>query len=154
MSHVVDIAVPIDDLLALKKACERCGLEFREGQTTYAWWGRSEGDYPLPEGYTSADLGHCAHAIGIPGEVPQSGSRGNWEIGVCERRDGQPGYTLMFDFYGGPGGRLKAKAGGEECQELMQLYHVEKAKHAAINNGYSNLREERTKSGRIKLYAS
>ena len=45
MSHVSTINVEIRDLEALKEACKVLGLEFKEGQKTYKWFGRHVGDY-------------------------------------------------------------------------------------------------------------
>ena len=57
MSHVTVIAVELKDLDALKAVCAALGLEFRENQKTYRWYGRHVGDFPIPEGLTKADLG-------------------------------------------------------------------------------------------------
>ena len=67
MSHVTVIAVELKDLDALKAVCAALGLEFRENQTTYRWYGRHVGDFPIPEGLTKADLGRCDHAIAVKG---------------------------------------------------------------------------------------
>jgi len=45
MSHVTTVKVEIKDLAALREACESIGLEFREGQKKYKWYGRFVGDY-------------------------------------------------------------------------------------------------------------
>lgn len=110
MSHVSTIACDITDLEALKAAAKECGMELVQ-QSTYRWFGKSVGDYPIPEGFTEADLGHCEYAIRIPGN-PNA-----YEVGVVRRRDGRPGYTLIWDFWAGGhglesvieknGGRLK-----------------------------------------------
>ena len=50
--HVSSIKLKILSLDALRLACGRLGLEFREDQKTYAWFGRYQGDSPVPEGFT------------------------------------------------------------------------------------------------------
>ena len=68
MSHVSHIQLNIFDLSAVKRACERLGFTFMENQKTYEWYGKLVQPelYPLPEGITEADLGHCDHAIKSP----------------------------------------------------------------------------------------
>lgn len=126
MSHVTTVDVNILDLNALEKAAADCGLEFRRDKKTYNWWGVSEGDYPIPEGFTKDDLGKCEHAIGIPGKT-KKGRNHPYEIGVVSRRDGQAGYALLWDFYNGGNGLQKLA--GKDCINLRREY----AKHAAIN---------------------
>ena len=45
MSHVTVIQIELKDLEALKFVCEQLGLEFREHQQTYRWYGTHIGDY-------------------------------------------------------------------------------------------------------------
>lgn len=124
MSHVTQIGVEIRDLNILKTACERLGFTFVEGQTTYAWYGRSVGDAPLPEGVTIEALGHCEHAIVVPGAT--------YEVGVVADKKG--GYRLLWDSWqkGGLEERLGPGAG-----LLKQAYALEAAREAAISKGYS-----------------
>ena len=114
MSHVAKIAVEINDLGALKEAAKALGLEFKENQKTYRWWGYSVGDYPLPEGFKASDLGKCDHALSIPNNNTA------YEVGVVKRKDGKPGYELLWDFYAGGKG-LTAKVGGKG-EKLVQAY--------------------------------
>lgn len=93
MSHVTSLDLHIKDLDSLAKAAAACGLEFVKGQTSYRWYG-TQGDYPCPAGFTPADLGKCSHALRLPGGK-------GYEVGVVERRDGKPGYTLLWDFWNG-----------------------------------------------------
>jgi len=90
MSHVATIAIEIRSLDALKAAVKELGCEWREGQTTYKWYGRSVGDYPMPKGMTAEMLGKCSHVIKVPGV--------NYEVGVVKLPNGS--YTLAYDFYG------------------------------------------------------
>lgn len=140
MSHVAKIEVEIKDLDALRAACAKLGLSFQEGKTSYAWFGRSVGDYPLPEGFTVADLGTCEHAIGVPGA--------SYEIGVTRRRDGRPGFALLWDSWhaGGLERALGAGAG-----KLVQRYGIEAARRAALRAGYSVAGEQVNADGSITL---
>ena len=115
MSHVVATEVELHNVAAIKAACEELGLEFKEGQKTYEWWGFAVGDYPLPTGFTKEDLGKCEHAIGIPGTT--------WEVGVCRSKSTE-GYTLMFDFFGKKGQPILAALGGEKQHKFLQSYAI------------------------------
>jgi len=142
MSHVETVKVTILDLKALKAACIRLGVEFREGQTTYAWFGRSVGDYKIPDGMTGADLGHCSHAIHVKGV--------EYEVGLVAKKDGKPGYTLAYDFWG-PGQGLLKKF-GKTLGELVNAYTAEVLKAKARAKGYV-VREESV-AGKIKIYVT
>lgn len=123
MSHVTVIDIEIKDLAALRKACADLGLEFREGQTTFKWYGRQMGDYPIPDGYTKADMGKCEHAIGIPN------NKDAYEVGVVKNRK-TGGWHLMWDFFAG--GKGLQAAVGNNCGKLTQEY----AKHVALKECY------------------
>lgn len=131
MSHVATISLQINDLDALAKAAETVGLRLVRNQKTYAWWGRSVGDYPLPAGFTAKELGHCDHALVqvdkdgeiIPGKSGH-GPESVWEIGVVSRRDGLPGFQLMWDFFAGGRG-LVERVGGNKAERLIQEYAKE-----------------------------
>ena len=135
--HVSVIALQIKSIDALKNACQRLGLEFREGQTHYAWFGYFVGDAPLPEGFTQEDLGKCEHALHVPGA--------GYEIGLVFR-DGS--WRLMWDSYG-PGGLEQAL--GPDCNKLRQAYGVEAAKLEAQRQGYS-VWETLEEDGGVKLH--
>jgi len=126
VSHVATIKVDVLDLDALRAAVEAMGGEFREGQQTYAWWGTSVGDYPLPAGFAVEDLGKCEHALRFPGA--------KYEVGVVRRRDGKPGYALLQDFYST--GNLPAVI-GESGGKLAQAYSREVVRKAARRAGHS-----------------
>lgn len=114
MSHVTVIDLEIKDLDCLRQAAEDLGLEFREGQQTFKWWGHSVGDYPIPTGFSEADMGKCDHALAVKDNTKA------YEVGVVRRRDGRPGYHLMWDFFAGGNG-LQAKVGAN-CCKLTQKY--------------------------------
>ena len=135
--HISTVKLEVRSLEALKLACQRLGLEFREGQTTYAWFGYFVGYAPLPEGFTQEDMGHCVHAISVPGA--------NYEVGVVFR-DGV--YKLLWDSWGSGG--LEA-ALGKDCNKLRQAYGVEAAKLEAARQGYS-VWETQEEDGAVKLH--
>jgi len=130
MSHCVMIETKLTDLEAVKLACKELGFEFRENQKTYAWWGSSVGDYPLPVGFTAEELGHCEHAIHIPGA--------SYEIGLCKAKVGT-GYVMLFDFFGQK--TLLEKIGGEKAHKLLQSYSVNKTELEMKRKGYQTRRE-------------
>jgi hypothetical protein len=138
MSHVAEIEIQITDLAALAAACRRLGFVFREGQKTYRWYGRWEGDYPLPEGFSQEDLGKCDHAIQVPGA--------DYEVGVVKARQGM-GYRLLWDFWSQGG--LTERLGGK-AEKLVQAYGVEKAKREARKQGFS-VYETTRKDGSVRL---
>jgi len=126
MSHIAKISIEIKDLDALAAACRRVGCELRLGQSTYSWYGTSVGDTLLPEGFKVEDLGKCEHAVSVPGA--------GYEVGVVARRDGRPGYALLWDSwsYGG----LERKL-GQGARRLVQAYGIEAATRAARRQGCS-----------------
>jgi hypothetical protein len=124
MSHVTTAPTKIVNLQALELACKELGLELRRGQTTYRWYGRHVGDYPLPEGFTREDLGKCAHAISVPGNDHA------YEIGVVQNKNGQ-GYTLMYDFYA-KGYGLMDKVSNKPLRQDCDALKVAYAKHTAL----------------------
>ena len=119
MSHVAIVDVEIKDLTALARACENLGLKFNEGQKTYKWYGRSVGDYPLPDGFTASDLGKCSHAISIPG------NKNAYEVGICKNPNGK-GYLPLWDFWNGGYGLQKMV--GDNCDLLVHEYSKEVAR--------------------------
>jgi hypothetical protein len=145
MSHVVSIACELTDLDAIKAVCKELGLTFKENQKTYQWWGYSAGDYPLPEGFTKEDLGHCEHAIGIPGT--------NWEVGLA-RPKGQTGLRLLFDFFGSEGRPILDALGGEKATEFLKRYAACKTELACARAGYKTSRVYGKNSIKVVAYAT
>ncbi|SRR6266566_5026868 len=125
MSHIVKEKLRIFNLDALAQACKNLGVELRMGQKTHKWYGQWMGDYPLPEGYTTDDLGKCDHAIRVPGN-PQA-----YEIGVVQQRDAQGGYALMYDFWAGGYGLMDKV--GKNCDSLYREYAIQ----ATLQQQYS-----------------
>lgn len=148
MSHVATIDLEVKDLDALEQAAKRLGLELVRGQQTYAWFGTSVGDYPLPEGFTAEDLGKCDHALRIAGDILRTGSEAPYEVGVVRRRDGRPGYTLLWDFWGGGNG-LTAKV-GPDCRNLKREYATVVALKQAAAQGFT-VNEQRLADGSVQL---
>lgn len=129
MSHVITIDLHIKDLQSLQKAAEACGLELMRDQTRYKWYGRHVGDYPLPQGFNAADLGCCEHALVIPGNQEA------YSVGVVKRRDGKPGYTLLWDFFAGGYGLEKAI--GIDGVKLRDQYAAQVAVKAMRAKGFA-----------------
>lgn len=143
MSHIESVNVVITDLTALKAACTRLGVEFLENKKTYNWFGRSVGDYPIPNGFAAEDLGKCEHAIKVPGV--------RYEVGVVPLKEGK-GYTLLYDFYGRSathdGEKLKQKF-GDGLTKLVDAYSLEALKAKARAKGYMS--QEKTVNGKTHL---
>lgn len=131
MSHVATVKVEVKDLDALRAACAAAGLEWREGQKTFKWFGTWVNDYDgenaaFRSGIAPADYGKCDHAIGVPGNERA------YEIGVVARPDGT--YALAWDFY--HGGQGLETVAGPGCSRLVQAYAGEVAKRTLRRQGY------------------
>jgi hypothetical protein len=111
MSHMAAIDLEIRDLDALKEACQHLGLTLVLGQTTWKWWGSWVNDFHAKEaafhfGIKPDEYGRCAdHVLKVVGD------EGAYEVGVVRRRDGKPGWILVYDFYG---------SAGEKVTKLLQ----------------------------------
>lgn len=148
MSHVSTLDVVIDDLDALKKACELVGLEFVEGQRTFRWYGRWMNDYAADDaayknGIKPEDYGKCEHAIRIPGNSKA------YEIGVARRADGK--LTLVWDFYCGGFG-LEEKI-GKTGGLLRREYALQVGMKAMQKKGFKTSREVNTATGKPRMRA-
>jgi hypothetical protein len=131
MSHVSTVKLAVKSLTALEAAAKACGAVFQKA-STYKWFGRSVGDYPLPEGFKAHDLGKCIAKISVPNV--------GYEIGVApaRKKSGEiiPGeYVLLYDHWG-PGQGLVQHFGGRELPRLKQAYAVETVKELARKKGY------------------
>lgn len=105
MSHVTSCDTEFKDLECLEKAAEACGLELVRGKTSYHWYGRHMGDYPLPEGFKKEDLGKCDHVLRVKGSDGGKLASKAYEIGVVARGDGK--FTLLWDFFSGGYGLME-----------------------------------------------
>ena len=137
MSHISTVKVQVKSLEALKLACARLGLEFREGSQTYQWFGEYLEDTKLPEGAKLEDLGKCLHEIKVPGAT--------YSIGVVQQGDH---YQLLWDSWS-PGGLERAL--GQGAGRLVQAYSVEAARLSAQAQGYS-VWEEAVADGSVRLH--
>jgi hypothetical protein len=134
------IDLKITNLNVLKKAVQRLGGEFKEGQKNYKWYGKFMNDYPLPEGLKVEDLGKCNHAISFPGKA-------QYEIGVIQSKDNPKNYNLLYDFWNSGG---LNKVVGENAGIIKQAYATEMAKHSAKMQGYTSV-EKTKEDGTIEL---
>lgn len=146
MSHVASIEIVIKDLAALKAACKAAGLEFRENQKTWKWYGRWMNDYSdskaaYKNGIDPKQYGKCDHAIGIPG------NNTSYEIGVYAQADGT--YKLAWDFWGGGNGL--EKVAGKDCFKLVQSYAGEVAKKHLISKGFTMGKTKVTADGTVEM---
>lgn len=113
MSHVSAIKLRIKDLPSLLDAAEQLGLEQRMKET-FNWYGTHVGDYPLPEGFTKAEMGKCLFALGIKGKPTA------YEVGVVKSKIHPGEYELLWDFWSGGYGLQEAI--GEDGNKLRQRY--------------------------------
>lgn len=129
MSHVVSVDCFCTDLADLRTAAERLGFEFREGQTTHAWFGVFVGDSTPPPGRDPKLYGTCEHALRLTNH-----QTGDYEIGLVPRLDGEPGWELMYDQWGMYGQRLEA-AGGHGLAKLKDELAAEAAMRTLRREG-------------------
>jgi hypothetical protein len=132
MSHIETSSVVIKNLDALKRACEKLGLAFKEGQDHYRWWGTRHGE--------SAYGGHCDHAIRVPGA--------DYEIGVTKAAEDT--WVLAHDPYYQGGLQVLSDPGSTGLEKLYDAYSAEVLKAEAWSKGY-RVEESFTESGEIKL---
>lgn len=153
MSHVATVDVQIKDLDCLRKACGRLGLEWKENQGTFKWFGRWMNDYAKQDaaykhGFKPEDYGKCTHAIGVPGNSSA------YEIGVVAKEDGS--FGLLWDFYRGGHGLMEcvsSEANKEGVGKLLQAYAIEVAKKSAKKQGFA-VKEVLGSNGQVKLQLS
>lgn len=146
MSHVATIDIEVKDLDALGKACEELGLELVKDQKRYKWYGSivGGGQRIMPEGFTNDDAGKCEHVIRVKGKPTA------YEIGLSTRRDGRPGYALLWDTWSGGYGIVQA-VGGEKAQKLVQSYAAEVATKAAKKAGFRVVKRSVRSDGSIQI---
>lgn len=138
MSHMAIVEdCHITDIEALSAACQELGLQLNLGQKNWRWYGKWMNDYHgdaagYKHGVKPEEYGKCAdHVITIPG------NNRCYEIGVIKRRDGQPGYMLLYDFYSGGYG-MSEKVGGPECKNLQKMYKLQAALRPLKSKGFTN----------------
>ena len=107
MSHLSKIEIIINDLPALKSACNKMGLEFHENQNQFAWY---DGQSP------------CTHAIRVPGAT--------YEVGVIQKDNI---FELSWDNWSS-GGLIQKL--GENAGLLKKQYSLERVKNEAKTKRY------------------
>lgn len=128
MSHVDVFATDIKDIACLKAAVEQVGGVMTNDKT-YRWYNTHVGDYPLPKGFTVADMGKCDYRIRFDGI--------GYDIGVVKSRTKPNEYVLIADFFG-PGRVLPDK-----IKQIKVEYAVQAALAWAKAKGYRNVRVQR-----------
>lgn len=137
MSHVVEITTKITDLAALQLAIAELGWMFMQEQEHYAWFGKYMGDAPMPQGMTTADLGHCDHAIRIPGC--------KYEVGLRRQQDGS--YRIVYDYWE----RSLNAMLGEKAGPLVQAYAKHKTLREVARMGHRVVGQKVLADGSVKL---
>ena len=152
MSHVCSLRIKILDLDALAAACTKLGLVLNKNQRTYRWYGRSVGDYPVPAGFSAADLGQCEHAIALgpekAAELRGRYSQASYEIGVVKSKN-EEGYELFWDFYNRGFGMQDVV--GDEGRILKTEYGVAVATAHLESEGYEVERYIDAKTGNVMV---
>jgi len=146
LSHVATVEIEIKDLAALRAACTAVGLEFREGQETYKWYGRWMNDYSGQDAAFRADIspsdyGKSTHAIGVPNNAKA------YEIGVVKQPDGS--FKLVWDFF--KGGYGLEKLAGPKCSTLVKSYVGEVTKRSLQKQGYAFQSSKTLPDGTVEL---
>lgn len=137
MSHVASVEVKVTDLDALKAACDRLGLEFKEGKRTHRWYGVWLDDWrsaraASTKGRDPKTFGTCIHAIGIKGDST------GYEIGVVDDGDGV--YGLVYDSIGT--GQQLERLAGVDLELLRDEVAAEVATQHMERRGYRVTREQ------------
>jgi hypothetical protein len=127
MSHVDVIEMELLDLDGLGKAASFLGMELVK-QDHYRWFGKHMGDYPVPAGFTKQDLGKCEHVLRI------KSNSSAYEVGITRRKDGQPGYVMLWDFWAGGMG-LQEAIGKDACK-LRREYAIQVGMKRAAREGW------------------
>lgn len=141
MSHIaVQQAKPgepmFKDVQALRMACDMLGLTIEE-RSNFAWFNRSVGDYPLPAGMTSDQLGkNAAFVVRLNDENKAKHARPGtepYEIGMIADPNNPGCFVPMYDHWMGGfgleavvGTSLKNKTGDVTmlCPKLKQHYDM------------------------------
>lgn len=111
MSHVVASKVFVSSLSDAREVGDELGFNLVENVSTYAWYGSWQNDFSgetaaVDNGYNPKDLGKCEHKL-----RRKDHTSGMYEIGLCKRPDGKPGWELVYDNWGGGGKAIEEKAG-------------------------------------------
>jgi len=123
----------ITDIKCLAQACDMIGCELVQ-QSTYDWWGRHVGDYPVPKGMQAGELGKNAEYVirAKPENKAKLGGSSCYDIGVVPDPNNEGAWTWIYDFYG-QGDRIDRLVGspvrGQKgiemlCPALKQHYDM------------------------------
>jgi len=156
----IDLEIVGDHCIpALRLTAEALGLKL-EKRSNFNWFGSWMNDYHAEEaafnfGIDPKEYGKCAEYV-----ITDPNNPGCYEVGVVRRRDGKPGFFLMYDFWGGGHG-MTAKLGGKEYGKLKQVYTAISSKDVArlqgmkcevkeLPNGHVQIRATRRKQRTLK----
>lgn len=149
MSHVISSTERFLDLECLKRTLKKHfpQLQWKEGQKTWAWYGKWMNDYAAKDaayklGIKPEDYGKCDHAIKLPGC--------QYEIGIMKAPDGK-GWSPVWDFFG-QGAKLSAVI-GQNAEKLMAAYNQEFVTQFAEQEGME-LTTETDSEGKLVLTMS
>ena len=100
MSHVASVDLIVTDLDAIEQAADRLGFVLMRGQLTHEWYNTWLSDWDSAQaaanqGFDPKHFGTCQHALRLKDHHP-----GDYEIGLVARRDGKPGWELVYDVWG------------------------------------------------------
>jgi len=101
MSHISKIELEVNDLSSLRVACMRLGIEFRQDQGTFEWYGGRR---------------ECHHVIKV--------HEAAYEIGVF-RNEEKGSYHLLWDSYHAGG---LEQILGKNAGRLKQAYGIERVR--------------------------
>ncbi len=143
MSHLSSVECFVTNLEDLEAVLDPLGCELRRGQTTFKWFGRWAGG---GDALLRQFGGKCEHAVHV-----KKGGRDCYEIGLITRRDGEPGWELIYDNWQGGYG-LEA-AVGKDLVKLKNglLAHV--TRQQLSSEGYSVTEEIDPATGNLVLVA-
>ena len=114
MSHVDQIEFEEKwDLQTLQEMCLAEGWQFIKNQTSYTWFGKHIGYYPIPVGFKMEDMGKCDHVIDVGAK---------YQIGIV-KKDNE--WKLVWDFWSTGG--LPEKL-GQNAGLLKQAYSLTKVR--------------------------
>lgn len=142
MSHVTLIELSVEDLEALAEGGINLGMELLE-KRNFKWYGNYVGDHPLPPGFTEQDMGKCDYVLRIKNNAEA------YEVGVVRRKDGKPGYVLLWDFWC-EGFGLQSTI-GENGSKLRQEYSIAVASKAMRRQGFRISREVNEETGKPRI---
>ena len=162
MSHMagIDIDIVGDHCIpALSITAEALGLKL-EKRSNFRWYGRWMNDYHAEQaaynfGIKPEEYGRCAEYV-----ITDPNNPGCYEVGVVRRRDGKPGFILLYDFFSGGHG-MTEKLGGATYGKLKQVYTAVSSQEVAkledmkcevheLPNGHVQIRATRRNKQALK----